>query len=95
MPTSNVENAILVDLQKSPNRDTPFLKKVQQDNQIVLHNYSITTKKHVCCALEGCSNKHTLFLIPNQILYPKYCEQHRTPFRRNLFLQDKESSGEL
>ncbi len=33
-------------------------------------------------AFEGCSAKFSILLIPRQILYPKFCEKHRSEYRR-------------
>lgn len=85
---SNVERAILLDLARS--RDTGemslLLQKVVGCNQILLHNYQQGVRRDFECALKGCGKRFELRVIPNQVLYPKYCEAHRTEHRRRHFL---------
>ena len=55
-------------------------------NQIIEHksiNSSCIMQK---CQLEGCHNEFKLTLLPHTYVYPKYCESHRTEYRRKYFL---------
>ena len=72
-----------MDMQKG---STPYLERVTADNKIILHNYQVSIARDYACGLEGCTAKHKVNLIPGQILYPKYCEEHRTEHRRQQFL---------
>lgn len=81
---SNVEKAILAEMRK-PQSD--LIDRVTLHNQIILHNFSQTVDRDVRCQLMGCCQSFTLSLIPNQVLYPKFCEEHRSEFRRQNFLR--------
>lgn len=74
-----VERALYDDLLKG---GSGLLKKVKRENQIILHNYEVAIKKRASCALKHCDKTFFISLIPGQIIYPKYCSEHRTPHRR-------------
>ncbi len=79
---ANVEKAILAHLD---NPDSVLIRRVTRNNQIWLHNYKVETDKTCRCQLPGCSNAFIVTLIPNQVVYPKYCPGHRNEFRRSRF----------
>ncbi len=83
---SNVEHALLRQLKKG---NGALLDRVKTANRIYLHNYQVEVKKRFTCQLEGCSKQYSVKLIPNQVLYPKYCEEHRTIHRRQHFIKAK------
>jgi len=85
----NVEKALLAQM---GNPDSPLIKRVTRNNQILLHNYQVEVIKSCRCALSGCENSFAMVLIPNQILYPKFCREHRTEHRREFHLQRLEGS---
>ena len=85
----NVEKALLAQM---GNPDSPLIKRVTRNNQILLHNYTVEVIKSCRCALSGCGNSFAMVLIPNQILYPKFCREHRTEYRREFHLQRQEGS---
>ena len=79
----NIERALLTELRKGLTaEESPLLRRVLRNNQILLHNYRIESIKDCRCALEGCERSFSIILIPNQVLYPKYCKAHRSEFRR-------------
>lgn len=78
----NVEKAVLKHLTEG---NSPLLERIRRHNQIILHNYQIAVNKEMVCALEGCGRFFFIKLIPSQILYPKFCEKHRTEHRRQQF----------
>lgn len=43
------------------------------------------------CALDGCDIEYEINLIPNQSIYPKYCDDHRNEYKREFFkmMRDK------
>jgi hypothetical protein len=89
---SNIERALLAELRKGLTaEDSPLLRRVLRNNQIVLHNYRIEVIKDCRCALDGCDRSFPLILIPNQTLYPKYCRVHRSEFRREHHKSQRES----
>jgi hypothetical protein len=81
---SNVEKAILAGLRKPKSN---LIDRVTVHNQIILHNFTQSVERVVGCQLMGCCQKFSLSLIPNQVLYPKFCEVHRSEFRRQNFLR--------
>jgi hypothetical protein len=81
----DVEKAILADMAKPGT--TPLIERVTRHNQIILHNYRKAVEKTCDCQLLGCRQEFPVTLIPNQVLYPKYCVEHRSEFRRENFLR--------
>jgi hypothetical protein len=86
---SNVERAILNQLSKP---ESELVKRVTEHNQILLHNYHAETPRECSCGLMGCDQTFQVTLIPNQALYPKFCESHRSEFRRRHFLERQKSA---
>lgn len=84
MSDGNVEKAILAALGQQGN---PLLERVTRNNQILVHNFKHTVARTCECQLMGCTGSFAITLVPNQALYPKYCENHRTEFRRKDFLR--------
>ncbi|GEM_PF-1475911 len=80
----NVEKAILSEMRKPQSN---LIDRVTLHNQIILHNFKQSVERSVGCQLIGCCHNFPLTIIPNQILYPKYCEEHRSEFRRRNFLR--------
>ena len=91
---SNIERALLGELRKGlTEEDSPLLRRVLRNNQILLHNYRAEAIKDCRCPLEGCDRSFSIILIPNQTLYPKYCNAHRSEFRREHHRALMESSN--
>ena len=80
----NVEKAILSEMRKPQSN---LIDRVTRHNQIILHNFTQSVEKTVGCQLMGCCQSFSLTIIPNQVLYPKFCEEHRSEFRRGNFLR--------
>lgn len=80
----DVEKAILAEMAKP---GSPLIERVTRNNQIILHNYRKSIEKSCDCQLLGCRAGFTITLVPNQVLYPKYCNGHRSEFRRRNFLR--------
>ena len=88
----NIERALLAQLRRGLTaEESPLLRRVLRNNQILLHNYRAEAIKDCRCALEGCDRAFPIVLIPNQALYPKYCKAHRSEFRREFHRQQRES----
>ena len=75
-------------------RDIRFRKRKRRvqtnpsdTNKILVHNFSNVTDIELPCELPGCRKKYMTKLFPKQNVYPKYCEDHRSEFRRNQFLR--------
>ncbi len=81
----NVERALLAELRKGQTAETSrLLARVLANNRIVLHNYQAPAIKDCGCDLEGCGNRFSVVLIPNQVVYPRFCRDHRTEHRRTI-----------
>lgn len=86
---SGIDHSVYEDLRSGV--DTPQLQKIREQNQIITHNFHAPQIQVSDCALRGCCNKFALTLLPNQWVYPKYCPDHRSEFRRLHFLAQHEA----
>jgi hypothetical protein len=84
MSNGNVEKAILAEMGKP---HSGLIDRVTRHNQILLHNFRKAVARNCECQLMGCVQSFAITLVPNQVLYPKYCEAHRSEFRRQNFLR--------
>jgi hypothetical protein len=50
------------------------------------HKFIEATDVEFTCQLSGCNRKYMLKVIPKLFIYPKYCEEHRSEFKRAFFL---------
>lgn len=64
-------------------------KDVKDDNQIINHKFKESVQTEFTCKFEGCEEKIQIKLIPKIFIYPKYCEKHRTPYKRELYKKRK------
>jgi len=60
-------------------------KQLGESNQNIKHKFTEATDTIRTCALNGCSCEFKVRLIPNQKVYPKYCNEHRNAFKREFF----------
>jgi len=79
----NIEAAVVDDLRKG--KDSPLIRRILQENQLIKHNYRQPFAQTCICALKGCDAEFSVTIQPNQIIYPKFCEDHRTEYRREQF----------
>lgn len=86
----DVEKAILAEMAKP---GSPLIERVTRNNQIILHNFRKAVEKTCDCQLLGCRQEFAITLVPNQVLYPKYCHEHRSEFRRDTFLKQFAAAG--
>lgn len=80
----DVEKAILAEMAKP---GSALIERVTRNNQILLHNYLKSVDKTCDCQLLGCRQEFVITLVPNQVLYPKFCSEHRSEFRRQNFMK--------
>ena len=66
-------------------RKTPLVEKTLFNNQIIKHNFKKEQFRKETCHLPGCHNSFVFMLIPNQVVYPKFCDKHRSEYQRELF----------
>jgi hypothetical protein len=62
---------------------------VDVKNFIFKHGFTEVTNLELICQLNGCPNKYHVRIFPKQIVYPKFCEKHRTDYQRETFLKKK------
>lgn len=67
----------------------PISNGVGEANIIIKHKHVKATTVCRTCALDGCDNEYDITLIPNQIIYPKYCIKHRNKFKREFFINKR------
>lgn len=81
---NSIEAAVVHSLRQG-REDTPLIRRIQQNNQLLKHNFRYCHARTCVCALEGCAHTFALTIVPGQIIYPKYCEEHRSAYRREQF----------
>lgn len=64
---------------KKPRRDP------DADNLVIMHHYQESQAVVMECHLDGCGGKVEFTILPNQFIYPKFCKEHRNPFKRRFF----------
>ncbi len=64
-------------------------KSLGDANQKIKHKFLESQDVIKECSLEGCNNSYKIRIIPNQYIYPKYCEDHRNEWKREFFTQKR------
>jgi hypothetical protein len=64
---------------------------VGEANIEIQHKSEIASNSNRVCDLDGCNNEYVITLIPNQKIYPKYCEEHRNKHKRDIFGKNDEN----
>jgi hypothetical protein len=59
------------------------------ENQTIKHENSQVMLYRFICGLDGCSKEFEVKVFPKQFVYPKFCEEHRSYHRRQIFLKLK------
>jgi len=67
------------------------VEKGEKSNQIIKHEETISTEDTRVCP---CGKEFKIKLYPNVDVYPKYCEEHRNPYRREQLLKKLEEESE-
>lgn len=62
-----------------------ILKK-EDTNIVIKHEKHEITKMVLNCAL--CHNEYEIELIPQQYIYPKFCNEHRNEYKRKIFIKN-------
>ena len=52
------------------------------DNLIFNHHFHEVTNVEFRCPVSGCGNEYMVRVFPKQFIYPKYCEKHRSSYKR-------------
>ena len=70
--------------------DVIVSRKAEEDalnpNQTIVHKFTDPVKMVLTCDLGGCNEEFTITIQPKTSVYPKYCKEHRNPFKREMFL---------
>jgi len=75
-------------IDKEKIRKKKELKDATNPNQIIKHSYKTSIIIQGKCQLEGCGKDFEILVIPLTYTYPRYCEDHRNEFKRELFLKN-------
>jgi len=62
-------------------------KPIDINNLEYKHENKEVVEMEFPCHLEGCNKSYHIKIFPKQFIYPKYCEDHRNPFKREMFLK--------
>jgi ribosomal protein L32 len=54
------------------------------DNMIFNHNFHEVTSIEFTCQFPRCNTKFVNRVFPKQEIYPKYCERHRSAYKRGM-----------
>jgi hypothetical protein len=75
---------------------TEYRKKLlsihENSNQVNNFKNKDVLKIKASCKLNGCGNIFELLVFPRQEVFPKYCEDHRSEYRRRNFLRMKHAA---
>jgi hypothetical protein len=65
------------------------LNVVGDSNIYINHKNAEASKVIRSCALKGCLEEFEITVIPNQHIYPKYCNTHRNEYKRQFFTEQQ------
>jgi hypothetical protein len=64
--------------------DNGLKARIEAENRLIPHNFLGVVDRRLECDHPGCQALFTVRLVPGQLVYPRWCDQHRTPHRRSL-----------
>lgn len=73
----------VIDKDKNDAKKLEYIEKNQ--NVTINHNFNVPVDVTLEC--ECCNTKFTITILPDVIVYPKYCEEHRNEYRRLLYMK--------
>jgi hypothetical protein len=56
--------------------------QVDDQNQVISHKFITAAMKTCVCALDGCDETFDIKILPHVNVYPKYCAEHRSEWKR-------------
>jgi len=74
---------------KTRKRKRRTYEDVAVKNQTFVHKFTEVTNVEFVCQLPGCNRHFTVKTYPKQTTYPKFCEEHRSEFKRINFMRRK------
>ena len=75
---------------RNDTRKRNIARYVNQNQEINLKNSEVVKMK-LTCALPGCGNLFEVLIYPRQSTVPKYCEAHRSEYRRQFFTRTRKA----
>jgi len=57
---------------------------ITDDNQIFMHDFKESLEIMYKCEFKGCEEQFKIKIIPKIYVYPKYCDNHRSQYKRSL-----------
>lgn len=64
--------------------DKGLKARIEAENRLIPHNFTCVVERDLVCDHPGCGTVFRVRLVPGQLIYPRWCERHRTPHRRSL-----------
>ena len=58
-----------------------------KDNTIFKHKFTTSVNMEFVC--HTCGASFHVMVLPKQFIYPKYCELHRSKYKREIYLKEK------
>jgi len=56
-----------------------------KENLTINHKHVYAKRVKRVCSLGGCNSCYEIILLPKVYVYPKYCEEHRSAYKRELY----------
>ena len=69
--------------------DQRLKARIEAQNRLIPHQLAAGEDRDLICDHPGCQAIFTVRLVPGQIVYPRWCPEHRTPHRRSLTCRDR------
>jgi len=63
---------------------------MEEGNQVIKHKLQQATTYKCKCALEGCEAEFDIIVYPRTYIYPMYCPEHRSEYKRSRFTYQKD-----
>jgi len=54
------------------------------ENMLFDHSFREVIEIEFTCPVIGCGRKFIIKIYPKQLIYPKFCEEHRSAYRRRI-----------
>jgi hypothetical protein len=74
---------------KNRKRKRRIFEDVGIKNQVYKHKFSEVTNIVFTCQLKGCNRPFSVKVYPKQYIYSKFCEEHRSEYKRINFMRSK------
>ena len=78
---------------KNRKRRKKVYEAVDIRNQVFQHDFHEPKDIEFNCQLPGCIDKFMVKVFPKQYVYPKFCDKHRSQFKREEFERKSKSNA--